>query len=353
MSQYMRFTLRSWLVPSAVLTGILLLSRLAANAQFAKPDNATPEIRNASASPPATSLAANSGLALPGPTSDLLISPDDVLDINVLDVPELSRQYRVAPDGTVALALLPDPLTATGRKVTEFAEAVAGELRARGLINDPHITVSIVASRLKSVSITGSVKKPQIYPVFGTTTLLDVLAQAEGLDQEASNVAVISRGKMGAAASKSGERAQTVDLRKLLESGNPADNVEIYPGDRITVPRAGIVYVVGAVTKPGGFPIKSVGGGMTVLQAIALAENGKPTAVLKKAAIIRVDPAAPDGRNQIPLDLKKILSGKARDPMLQANDILFVPDSEGAKAFRRGMEAVLQTVTGVAIYGRY
>jgi polysaccharide export outer membrane protein len=289
--------------------------------------------------------------SLPGPNSDLMISPDDVLDVYVMDVPELSRQYRVSPSGTVLLPLLDHPLTAAGKNVSEFSAILAKELSARGLVNNPHITISIASSRLKSVSVTGAVKRPQIYPVFGHTTLLDLLSQAEGLDTGAGSIAVISRGEAGLMASKTGERVQTVDLKKLLDTGDAASNVDIYPGDRVTVPRAGVVYVVGAVNKPGGFTINSTGDGMTVLQAIALAEDLKSTAVSKKAEVIRVDVNAPAGRKQIPLNLSNILAGKAADPVLQANDILFVPDSTSAKALRRGVEAIIQTATGVTIYG--
>ena len=90
--------------------------------------------------------------------------------------------------------------------------------------------------------------------------------------------------------------------------------------------------------------------GMTVLQAIALAENVKTTALPEQAVIIRNDPHAQDGRMQIPVDLKKVLSGKAQDPVLQADDILIVPDSSSKRALRRGLEAILQTATGLAIY---
>lgn len=284
--------------------------------------------------------------------SESIISPDDVLDIYVLDVPELSRQYRVSPAGTVMLPLLPEPLSAADRSPSEFAETVAQQLRQKGLVSNPHVIVSIVSSRVKSVAVTGAVKRPQIYPIFGRTTLLDVLSQAEGLDQDASNLAIISRGELGRHAMQSSERTQTVDLKKLMESGDPAYNVDIYPGDRVTVPRAGIVYVVGAVHRPGGFSIKNSGEGITALQALALAEDLKSTAIRDKAQVIRVDPNARNGRKQIPLDLKRVLEGKEDDPVLQANDILFIPDSQGAKAFRRGLEAVLQTATGLAIYRR-
>jgi polysaccharide export outer membrane protein len=292
--------------------------------------------------PPSLEASRLTGNSLPGPNSDSIISPDDVLDIYILDVPELSRQYRVSPMGTVQMPLLAHSLLAAGMKLTAFSDEVAKALREGELVSTPHVTVSISSSRMNSVAIMGSVKMPQIYPVFGRTTLLDVLSQAQGLTDDASRIAVISRGELGAQTIKTPQKIETVDLTKLLESGDPADNVDIYPGDRVTVPRAGIVYVTGAVTKPGGFVIKSTGNGMTVLQAVALAENLKSTAVRSRAVVIRADPSAPGSRRQIPMDLKKILAGKTEDPVLQANDILFVPDSNGTKAFHRGLEAALQ-----------
>jgi polysaccharide export outer membrane protein len=285
--------------------------------------------------------------------TDSVISPDDVLDVYVMDVAELSRQYRVSPTGKVILPLLPNPLDAAGMTPAEFSDALAQQLRTNGLVMAPHIVVTIVSSRLKSVSITGAVKMPQIYPVLGRTTLLDVLSQAQGLSDDASNVAVISRGDLGAQATNAAERVQTVNLKKLLETGDAKYNVDIYPGDRVTVPHAGVVYVVGAVHKPGGFVIRAPDNGMTVLQAIAMAEDAKSTAVRDKAMIIRPDANQPNGHKQVPLNLNLILAGKEPDTLLLADDILFVPDSTSKRAFQRGMEAVLQVATGLAIYGRY
>jgi polysaccharide export outer membrane protein len=324
----------------ALLLGTLL-SAQTAPARDKTPALPVPAVTATTTAPP----------SLPGPDSDLIISPDDVLDIYVMDVPELSRQYRVSPGGTILLPLLDKPMMAAGINVSTFSATLAKELSQRGLVSNPHIMISIASSRLKAVAITGAVKRPQIYPVFGHTTLLDMLSQAEGLEADASKVAIVSRGDLGQQMAKSGERVQTIDLKKLMETGDAAHNIDIYPGDRVTIPRAGVVYVVGAVNKPGGFPINSTGDGMTVLQAIAMAEDLKPTAIGKKAMVIRVDTNAPDGHSKIPLNVSDILSAKVADPVLQANDILFIPDSQSARAMRRGLEAIIQTATGVAIYG--
>ena len=92
---------------------------------------------------------------------------------------------------------------------------------------------------------------------------------------------------------------------------------------------------------------------MTVLQAVALGEGLKSTALRKKAMIIRRGQQFHEGRKQIPVNLKNILSGHASDPGLEANDILFIPDSTSKRALQRGAEAALQIATGIVIWGRY
>jgi polysaccharide export outer membrane protein len=305
----------------------------------------------ASSKPPST----GAPVALGGSSEkygDSIISADDVLEVYVMDVAEISRQYRVSPSGNIVLPLLPNPLPAAGLTPSQFSDSLARQLRDRGLVMNPNIVVTIASSRLKAVSITGAVKMPQIYPVFGRTTLLDVLSQAQGVADDASNLAVISRGDIGMQATNAKQRTQTVDLKKLLQTGDPIYNIDIYPGDRITVPHAGVVYVVGAVNKPGGFVIRAPDNGMTVLQALAMAEDAKSTAQRGKTMIIRPDPKAPDGHTMKPVNLNLILAGKQPDYLLQADDILFIPDSTAKKAFRRGAEAALQAATMMAIYAR-
>ena len=87
------------------------------------------------------------------------------------------------------------------------------------------------------------------------------------------------------------------------------------------------------------------------MQALALAEDTRSTALRDQTVILRSDAQAPDGRRQIPVHLKKILRGKSPDPTLEAEDIVFVPDSAGKRALQRGVESVVQAATGVAIYG--
>ena len=288
---------------------------------------------------------------------DYLIGTDDVLDIYIVDVPELSRQYRVSGQGTVTVPMLSTPVKAAGLTLSQFSTSLTNDLKTAGLVSDPRVNTTVNQSRLHAVAITGSVKRPQIYSVFSQTTLLDMISQAEGLADDAGGVAIITRGDIASHVLAGNneelpesQRTITLDLKRLLESGDPKLNLDIYPGDRITIPRAGIVYAVGAVNKPGGFTMRPNTGGMTVLQLLALAEDSKPTAKRGETVIIRNDAQSPGGRKQIPADLKNILRGKSPDPVLQPDDILFIPDSSGKRAFRRGLEAIVQTTTGLAIY---
>jgi polysaccharide export outer membrane protein len=181
---------------------------------------------------------------------------------------------------------------------------------------------------------------------------------------DAGSTATITRGEaalrsFGLTTEKDLESSQslipatvTVNLKRLLETGDPSLNVEVFPGDRVTVPRAGIVYVVGAVTRSGGFPMTSAREEMTVLKALALAGDVTSTAKKKKAMIIRKTPALPGGREEIPVDLNAVLAGSSPDRALQANDILFVPDSGSKRALRRAADAAVQVGTGVVIYRR-
>lgn len=285
------------------------------------------------------------------------ISPDDLLDVVIFDVPELSREFRVSPSGTVTIPLLPEPLQAASLTPAEFREVLGRELRERGLVSDPRVSVSIKESRAHSVAITGAVKNPQIYPLMSESHLLDVLSQVGGLADNAGSTINITRGRATKARSLSdldqGATDTTtisVDLKQLFAGGASALNLPIYPGDWITVPVAGVVYVVGAVNKPGGFPLNLSHEELTVLQALALAEDVKSTSLRDQGMIVRRGSQYPNGRKEIPVKVSQILAGTQPDVRLQANDILFIPDSAGKRAFRRGAEAAIQIATGIAIW---
>jgi len=139
-------------------------------------------------------------------------------------------------------------------------------------------------------------------------------------------------------------------VRDVMEAKNPEVNIDVRQNDVITVPKADLIYVVGAVHRAGGFPLNEKEH-ISVLQAVSLAEGLDRTASAKSARILRE--SSPDKeRTEIPVNVQQILDGHAKDVSLQTNDILFVPNSAAKSAGLRAIEAAIQAGTGIAIWGR-
>jgi polysaccharide export outer membrane protein len=309
------------------------------------------------------------------------IGPEDLLEISVLEAPELSRTARVSESGEISLPLL-GAVTVAGRTPRQ-EEAVLEELLRRSYLKDPHVSIFVKEITSHSVSVLGAVKRPGVLQIRGPKRLVEILSMAEGLaDDAGDSVLVIHQGiydggaqglsstssageepqastpSSGIELKQSGEtgagqitatgRAEEINVRTLLDANDLRSNVFVFPGDEVRVARAGIVYVVGEVRRPGGFPLKS-NGNISVLQALALAEGLTRTSAKKQARIIRTDSVTGE-RQEIPINLSKVLSGRAADPTLQPRDILFVPNSATRSALYRGAESALSVGTGLAIY---
>jgi len=294
-----------------------------------------------------------------------VIGPEDVLEIDVFNVPELSTKreggtgggVRVANDGTITLPLLGRVQAAglTAQQLVERLQAKWGET----YLQNPQVTVFVKEFQAKPVSIIGPVEKPGLYYLTARRNLLEVLSMAGGLATRGTLAAgrtVLVTRKSGFKDLPSVEGLRLLDpgrveinLQKLLYGQEPALNIEIIPLDTIAVSRADIVYVVGAVRKAGGFVLEDREK-VTVLQALAMAEGLEGTAARGSARIIR---RGEDGsKTEIPVDLGKILKGRSRDMELAANDILFVPDSTGKVAGKRASEAAIGIVSGLIIWRR-
>jgi polysaccharide export outer membrane protein len=295
---------------------------------------------------------------------EYIVSQEDVLEVIVFDVPELSRDYRVGGSGTIVMPLLAGPIPAAGLTLEQLGGRIGERLRTAGLVTNPQVTVAIKESRAHAISIVGAVRMPQTIRVLGRTTFMDVVSQAGGFAEDVGSTAIITRGEMAMRAlgpdpgsEKTGSepaatQTLTVDVKRLMNTGEASLNPHVYPGDRVTVLRAGVIYVVGAVNRPGGFTLKSEYEEMTVLKALALADNATSTAKMDNAMILRKNLQKPGERNEIPLKLKAIMANRAPDLPLYANDILFVPDSTGKKAIRRAAEAAMGLGTGLILYRR-
>jgi len=294
-------------------------------------------VQGSKSAPSAPALPTPPAAPSPAPLSDdYLINPNDVLDVYVYDVAELSRTYTVSPSGTVTVPLLPNPLQAAGLTPDQFARAMEEAFRQSGRLRRPEIAVSVKQSRTLSVTVDGAVKNPLVLPEIGRTRLVDILSQCGGLAEGAGTNVTITRGPLALRdlAMEGGLAAPTltIELKKVMDGSDPASTIAVWPGDRVSVERAGVYYVLGEVKTPGGYTFKNGRDELTVLRAVALAGDVTSVAKTRKAMIIRKDPKAPNGREEIKVDLDRILTGRSPDPILQAEDILFVPGSGGKKA---------------------
>ena len=343
-----------WL-PLAIAAVLAGGASLTLNAQ----DTAHGPIRDVSSTQ--AKVPASAPAALPVEATGLTrISPEDVLDVYVYDVPELSRDYTVNSAGSITVPLLPKPVQAAGLSPDELARSLEESFRQSGRLSRPQITVSIKQSRRSVVMVDGAVKTPQAVSVFGRTTLATVLSQCGGRADDAGATITVIRGEQALhdLAQEGGSTSDqvTVEFKQLVDPNDPMSKFEVWPGDRVSVERAGIFYVLGQVARPGGYNLKSANEQVSVLQALALAGDITPIAKTDKAIIIRKDPKAPDGRDQIALNFKSILQGTSPDRILQADDILYVPVSAGKRALRTAgiIGTSVATAAGsAAVYARY
>jgi polysaccharide biosynthesis/export protein len=241
---------------------------------------------------------------------------------------------RVSGAGDITLPFI-GRVKVAGLTVEQAQDLVAKRLVEGRFYKNPQVTILQKEYSTQGISVLGEVQKPGIYPLLGPHTLLEAISMAGGTTIKAGNDVTITH------------RGTPNDPEHVVLNKDAAATVPVRPGDVVAVSKAGIVYVVGDVKLPSGVVMES--SGLTVLQAVAMAQGANSTASLDNAKLIR---STATGKEEIPIPLKKILSSKATDVELQPGDILFIPSSAAKSAGRRGLEAILQTATGVAVYRR-
>ncbi|MFZ0416775.1 MAG: polysaccharide biosynthesis/export family protein [Candidatus Sulfotelmatobacter sp.] len=265
----------------------------------------------------------------------LRLGPGDLIEVGVYNVPELTTKARIGNSGDVYLPLI-DYVHVSDLTVEEAQALIEKRLQDGGFVRGAHVTIFLDESASQGVTILGEVARPGIYPAVGNRKLYDLISAAGGFSASAGRKVSIIRQHDPAA-------PITVSLPRNL-ADDLQDNVEILPGDMITVPRAPIIYVVGDVGRPAGLLVDN--GSLTVLQALALAGGTNHTAKMGSVRIIR---KGPTGMTETRVPLKKMLEAKAPDMNLQADDILFVPLSGVRMAAQETMQAGISAATGIAV----
>jgi polysaccharide biosynthesis/export protein len=341
------------------------------------------------------------------PLHDYVIGSGDVLTIEVFDVPELTRDLRVSQTGSIGIPLVPVRLHVSGLTEIQAAAKISEVLQANGLVSHPVVSVAVKEKKSKPITVVGAVMHPMVYQADRQVTLIEVLAEAGGIANDASDTVIISRPETDPASdpsmppaitpedaapplsapssSASPDEAKnnavpaqtnspplagsatpsrnaeppeitpppltniiTVNLSEILETGNTSSNIVLQPGDVVTVPHGGIIYALGAVTRPGGFVVSGDRAQLTTLKLLALAGGLDRVAKPDHAVIVRKD--SNGQQREVAVDLKKIMKFQSEDVRLQPSDILIVPKSAAKQAAIRTAELGLLIGTGVIIY---
>jgi len=269
------------------------------------------------------------------PEEEYRIGPSDVVEVYILRMAELSREYRVGADGTIEMPFL-GKIKAQKKTSQELAALIADGLRD-GYLVDPQVSI-IVKQVNRRFFIQGAVHSPGVYNIEGRPSLLELITIAGGLNPSYGASAFIIRGirprpdEVQTVAVSDSETRPDYELRKAninaLLRGDFAENVAIEPGDIVHIPPTDVFFVAGEVKAPGSFPLKE---GTTLRQAISLAQGANPFAAPGKAVIFREETGGQ--KREIPVDVKAVMRGRSQDVAILANDVIVIPNSRAKSAF--------------------
>jgi polysaccharide biosynthesis/export protein len=271
----------------------------------------------------------NAGMNLPAHR----IGANDLLSISVYDAPELTRTVRVSSDGFIRLPMLKHRVRAGALLPAEVEAGLTEALEREEILVAPVVTVTVAEYHSRPISVAGAVKTPITFQAIGPLRLLDAVARAGGLTDEAGPEILVTRAENERATAQ----IQRIRVKPLLNAASPELNVALTGGEEITVPAIGRVFVVGNVRKPGAFPLREASEG-TVLQMLALAE-GVTAFASKQAWLYRR--AGDTGRREIVVELSQIMQRKHADVSVLPDDILYIPENRGRRLSVAALERAL------------
>lgn len=260
------------------------------------------------------------------------IGPNDLLLLTVTDAPELTRTFRVGPDGTLSLPLLKQTIRASGRLPADLETDIAALLKSADLLVEPVVKVTVAEYHSRPISVAGAVRKPVTFQAIGGVTLLEALTRAEGLSDLAGGEILVTRPSEGPLPIR-------IPVRKLIDAADASLNLKLEGGEEVRVPEALRIFIAGNVRKPGAVPVRE-GDQLTVLKMIAMAE-GLTSYASKQAYVYRTTGGEPGAKNEITVELDKIMKRQSPDVALLPNDVFYVPDNTR----RRTQMTVLDRIT--------
>jgi len=278
------------------------------------------------------------GLVLvPEDLAKLRLAPGFMVSLNVLDDPDFTGSFRIDQQGDIAVPVL-GTVHVAGETVPEARVQIQKRLLEGQILRDPQVNLIILEYTAPEVTVIGEVASPGRYPLLVPRKLVDILALAGGTTVTAGNEVLITRGNSKA-------NPEMVHYSRATDPKAVEDAI-VYAGDTVQVKRAGIVYVMGAVTRPGGYVMQE-DGTLTVLQAVSLANGTALPASVRNIYLLRRNTDGTEVSFEIPLD--KMSHGERGDMPLRATDVLYVPMSK-FKAVLLNSQGILAATSSAAIY---
>jgi polysaccharide export outer membrane protein len=343
--------LRNALQPSRLAASsaaglLLFLCSLTASAQFSGPalGMSTP------VNPPVV-ITTDPAILFP-PNRDAYLGRGDLIAVHIFESLDYTPTVRVAEDGTIQLPLI-GAIQVDGLTVHQAQQLIAQKLMSAGMYRDPQVSIQITDSPNQIATIVGELHG--IVPVIGERRLYDVLAAAGGGGGGAgATTTVVVGGGIGGLPSTAShvitinryglKEPITVDLGTDPSKSALAD-IPIFPRDTIIVPRVGVVYLLGAFKVQGAIPLQQ-NSPLTLMKVAALAGGAGFEGQENDLRIIR---SVGLDRQVVHVDLKKVIQGRAPDPVLQAEDIIFLPTNQMKAAIKSGGISTLLGIASILI----
>ena len=271
--------------------------------------------------------------------NSLLISPGDSIHISVLDDPELDQRARVTDAGDVPVQGVGNVKVAN-MSPADAASAIHDRFISAHFLNHPQVSVVVEQYATQNVTVIGEVRQPGAYPISTPRPILDVIALGGGLDEIADRNVLLER---------RGDLSNPIPYTVSNDAGQAIkDQILVNPGDTVVVPKAGIVYVLGDVNRPGGYTMTDNQSKMSLLEALSIAGGAARTAKLGHARLIRkVD------HTETQISLGDIQKGKQPDFAMSPGDILYVPFSYAKNLFITSSAGIAGAAGAAAIYSSH
>lgn len=268
------------------------------------------------------------------------VGPDDRIRIDVLGVDDLSREYRINGAGSVLMPLV-GGVPVAGLTLSEVEEAIA-EALSDGFVRDPEVLVEVTEFRSQQFTVVGAVSSPRVYNTSRQVSLIEALAMAGGIGENAGNLVFLNDRVPDPDTGRPTTRTLVVDIQELMQSSEQF-NLMLGESAMINVPRGGYVYVEGAVSNPGAVPQRS---DTTVLKALAQAGGLSENASRSEIGILRRDPST--GRwESLVVNYATIRDNPQQDVQLKSGDIVVVDNN----AIRTAWTQFIRAAAPLALFG--